>query len=104
GSEGGCGGLLLRVRDTDGLRELRNLPEVPVDDLTRWACGWGNPITKQLGDDRERRGRHSAGVREPLDRGAVSNLGSTTDGVGDEHRVVAVLQGLDRRERETDLA
>jgi hypothetical protein len=42
-------------------------------------------------------------VRQPLDRRPVRDLGSATDCVGDDHRVVSVPQRLDRREVEADL-
>jgi len=61
------------------------------------------PVAEHLGDHRERRGRHGPGVCEPLDSRAVRHLRAATDGIGDEHRVVTVLQSLHRRERQADL-
>src|SRR3954447_16114050 len=99
---GGCGDLL-GLRDTDVVGDLRDLAEVPVDGvecrLSEWAC----PVAEQLGGHRKRRRRHRAGMRETLDGGAVRYLGTSSDRIGDVHDVVAVLQRLDGRERETDL-
>src|ERR1700684_993031 len=95
--------MLLGVGNTDRRRDPWDLPEIPVYDLEGRAGGRRRPVTEELGRDGKCRCRHGAGVREPLDSRAMRDLGSTTDSVGDEHRVVAVLESLDRREREADL-
>ncbi|HEY6427849.1 MAG TPA: hypothetical protein VIX84_11485 [Acidimicrobiales bacterium] len=42
-----------------------------MEDLEGWAGERPSPVPEEFGDDRERRVRHSAGVRQPLDPRAV---------------------------------
>jgi hypothetical protein len=60
------------------------------------------PVAEELADHRERGVRHGAGVRQPFDRRPVRSLGTATDCVGHELRLVAALERLDRREGQAD--
>jgi hypothetical protein len=71
--------------------------------MSRAGPARGRPVTEELGDDGERRGRDRAGVRQPLDTRAVGDLRTPTDGVGHVQHLVPVPQGLDACEREADL-
>src|SRR6478672_10180736 len=90
-----CRGLLLGLRNTHPVGELCDLGEVPIDGLARRAGERRRPVAEQLGVYGERRTRHGTGMCEPLYSRAVRHLRAAADGVGDAHRVVAVLQSLD---------
>ena len=60
--------------DADLIGELRNLVEVPVDDV-EGRCGQRpSPVAEELGRDGERSGRNGSSVRKPLDGRAVRDL------------------------------
>src|SRR4051795_2233899 len=97
------GGAQLGVGDADLVGVLADLTEVPVDDVEGRVPERARPLAEQLGGDRECRGLHGPGVRQPVDGGAVRSLGATADGVGHVQHVVTGLQRLDRCEGQADL-
>src|SRR5260221_4309818 len=61
----GLGGLLLNLADTDVGLHLRDLAEVPIDDLARLFGERRRPVTEELSDDGQRSARHGPCVRHP---------------------------------------
>ena len=91
---GGRSGRLLRLGNAHLVGVLRDLVEVPVDDVARRPGERRCPVAEELRHDGERRGRDCSGVRQPLDGYAVRGLRASADGVGhvQETRVQALLR------------
>ena len=64
---GGRSGELLRLGNAHLVGVLRDLVEVPVDDVARRPGERRCPVAEELRHDGERRGRDCSGVRQPLD-------------------------------------
>jgi len=79
---GGCSGELLRLRNAHLIGVLRDLVEVPVDDVAGRPGERRCPVAEELRHDGERRGRDCSGVRQPLEGYAVRGLRASADGVG----------------------
>src|ERR1700754_5273378 len=82
GIGGGARAGQLRFGDAHLVRDLRDLGEVPVGDLLALRAKRPSPVAEELAHYADRRVRHGAGVRHPLERGAVLGGGTAAGGVG----------------------